>query len=435
VTRADLRENPYAIPPELVPRHRRDEPGRLLDSTRVRGYLPVEVGRPAEPELVASADGLLSEVLLTVPAYATGDLFWPVYEDLLSKLPAEVRFVILAHRSVADAVSARVDALELTDRTTLLAAPDDVGFSIWAEDGYLFVHGADGERCFVEPFVFRRRGDALVADLVTSGTDLRMYQAPLYFQGGNVLVGDDFFLIGGDYVNETIASGVLSIDPRASREEQMATVTDAYRSYLDHRRRPVVVASRIPVPVEASVPVRVEGARWTDAAYQGNAPGTVQPLFHIDMFLTLAGRAPSGAYRVAVGDPRLAAEILGRPVWRYAMADVYDDIAQQLDEAGFEVVRTPLPLAAAADRAARVREWYFATANNALVEIGSDRRRVWLPSYGHTAWPELAAIDEAHVGIWRDLGFEAELLGDFHPFAQRFGAVHCIKKYLARREG
>jgi hypothetical protein len=27
----------------------------------------------------------------------------------------------------------------------------------------------------------------------------------------------------------------------------------------------------------------------------------------------------------------------------------------------------------------------------------------------------------------------AALLGDFHPFAQNLGAVHCIKKYLARR--
>jgi hypothetical protein len=30
------------------------------------------------------------------------------------------------------------------------------------------------------------------------------------------------------------------------------------------------------------------------------------------------------------------------------------------------------------------------------------------------------------------LGFSVQMLGDFHPFAENLGAVHCMKKYLAR---
>ena len=123
---------------------------------------------------------------------------------------------------------------------------------------------------------------------------------------------------------------------------------------------------------------------------------------------------------------------LRTPVPPYAMVEVFDDIARSLARGGFEVTRNPLPLVAVADRARRVREWYFATSNNALVEIDGESRRVWLPSYGHTAWPELKATDQANLRIWRGLGFKAQLLGDFHPFAQNLGAVHCIKKYLRR---
>ena len=47
------------------------------------------------------------------------------------------------------------------------------------------------------------------------------------------------------------------------------------------------------------------------------------------MFITLAGR-DGGAYRVLVGDPKLAADILGVPAAPYAMVDVFDDIAAQL---------------------------------------------------------------------------------------------------------
>ena len=114
---------------------------------------------------------------------------------------------------------------------------------------------------------------------------------------------------------------------------------------------------------------------------------------------------------------------------------MFDDIAQQLDAAGFAVLRNPLPLAYVDDAPSRTRFWYFATANNALVEIDDDRKRVWLPGYGFGAWTELAATDAANAAAWRELGFDATLLTDFHPFAENLGAVHCIKKYLGRRTG
>jgi hypothetical protein len=80
----------------------------------------------------------------------------------------------------------------------------------------------------------------------------------------------------------------------------------------------------------------------------------------------------------------------------------------------------------------RVRQWYFATSNNCLVEITDTSKRVWLPTYGHGPWRALAATDEASREIWEELGFEVVQLGDFHPFAQNLGSLHCIKKYLAR---
>jgi hypothetical protein len=82
------------------------------------------------------------------------------------------------------------------------------------------------------------------------------------------------------------------------------------------------------------------------------------------------------------------------------------------------------------DVARRERWWYFATANNALLSGAT----VYLPTYGHGAWPELAATDEANGRIWAGLGYEVVYLADFHPFAENLGAVHCIKKYLARAD-
>lgn len=433
----EVRISPHETPPEFVARYERDLPDdTLLRADQVRGAVDVDIPLLADPGLVASADGAISDLLLTVPAWAFGaPQLWSVYEAIFVRLPETLRFVVLTHRASAAAIGERLGELGVADRVTLLAAGDELGFSIWAEDGYVVVRGSGGEGCFVEPYSFARYADALVADLVTRGTSLRLYQAPLYFQGGNLLIGDDFFLIGADYVANTLAAGVLEMEPGAGDEERMRVLFAAYEEYLDGSRRPVPVGSRLPVPRFGRFEVEIGGETWIDEAYLGNRPGTVQPLFHIDMFMSLAGRGDDGRYQVLVGDPRLAAEVLGVHAWPYSMVAVFDDIADQLAGAGFAVHRNPLPMAHVADPERRVRTWYFATGNNALVEIAGGRGRVWLPSYGHEPWPELAETDEANRRVWEGLGFECELMPDFHPFAQGLGALHCIKKYLARAGG
>lgn len=395
--------------------------------------------RPATPSLVPSADGRIARMLLTVPAYATSsEPLAAVYRDLLARLPHDTALVVLTHESAKAVVERWLGeaARGTRARDDVLTAPDHLNFSVWAEDGYAVVHDGGLQRTlFVEPYSFPRYGDSLIADLVAGGTDLESTQAPLYFQGGNVLVGDDFFLLGADYPANTLSyvGPVLTPEPGESAE---ALVHRLYREYLDPGRRLRYVGSGVPVPAQQSRPFTLGGERWTEYLYLGNRPGTVQPMFHIDMFLTLAGRGADGRYRVLVGDPAAAADVLGHDLLPHAMAEVFDDIAAVLDRDGFHVLRNPLPLAYVDDPLARERFWYFATSNNALVQLargpGEGADAVYLPTYGHGAWPELAATDEANAQIWAGLGVEPVMLGDFHPFASNLGAAHCIKKYLAR---
>lgn len=361
-------------------------------------------------------------MVLTVPAYAVGSPpLAAVYRDLLAKLPAQMRYLVLAHESVADAVRGWGDRLDV------VAAPEHLNFSVWAEDGYAAVVD-DGTTYFVEPFSFPRYGDSLAADLLANADPaLERTQAPIYFQGGNILVGDDFFLIGADYPAETLRymGSVLVPGPG---EQPAELIRRLYGEYLDPERRLSYVGSTLPVPQERTRRATIDGAEWTEILYAGNRPGTMQPIFHIDMFITLADRGADGRYRVLVGDPQAAADILGIQTPEHAMAQTFDDIADGLGRRGFDVLRNPLPLAYLDDPDHKTRSWYFATANNALVSDGV----VYLPTYGHGSWPELATTDEANGQIWAGLGFQVVYLADFHPFAENLGAVHCIKKYLSR---
>jgi hypothetical protein len=353
-----------------------------------------------------------------------------VYEDLLTKLPGQTAFVLLVQEGARQHLDAMLARTAVGARATVIEAPDFLRFSVWAEDAYAVTQDAGtGPSYFVEPASFARLEDAMIADIVAAQTDLEIAHASLYFQGGNILIGDDAWLLGADYPTRSLRLGLIV---PAQGETSAAAVGRAYGSALDSSRRLVLVGSTLPVPTQTERPFTFEGESWTEELYAGNAPGTVQPMFHIDMFVTLAGRDARGRPLALVGDPRMASRVLGERLQAHAMAPVYDDIARKLEQQGFAVVRNPLPLVYQDDPRERRRYWYFATANNALVEIGGASKHVWLPTYGHGSWPELEATDRENRRIWEELGFQVTMLADFHPFAFNLGAVHCIKKYLAR---
>ncbi|MDQ4097288.1 MAG: hypothetical protein M3144_05395 [Actinomycetota bacterium] len=426
----------YQATPDLVRRTQGDLSPEHLQARARRGPFVEELAepKPSQPRLVSTAQGAFGRLLLTIPGYAVQSApLATVFQDLLGKLPAAAGVVILTHESVEGDVRQWLRNAGREGAAEVITAPDHLHFSVWAEDGYVVVTDADeGRTSFVEPYAFPRYGDGLIADFVSNATDLGKTQAPLYFQGGNVLIGDDFFLIGADYPAESLqyVNSVLRPEPGESPRD---LVRRLYSEYLDTGRRLLYIGSTIPVPAEEERTFLLEGEEWRELVYVGNQPGTVQPLFHIDMFITLVGRDEDGRYRVLVGDPALAAELLGETVRPHAMREVYDNVARGMERLGFSVTRNPLPLVYVDDPRARFRIWYFATSNNALVEIGDDgQNRVLMPTYGHGVWSSLEVIDRRNREIFEGLGFEVVPLGDFHPFAENLGAVHCIKKYLAR---
>jgi hypothetical protein len=322
------------------------------------------------------------------------------------------------------------------DRVEIVTADRKVNFGIWAEDPYAVSRDQqDQETFFVEPDEFQRDDDGLIADIVaTPNNGLERTQAKLIYQGGNILIGDEFWFLGKDYLNDSIRKKLIPAFPPESIELRAA---DMYRSMLDRQRHLITIACRKPVPgFGNSKAIQTftndDGKEWQEEIYRGNDEGTVQPIFHIDMFLTLAGRQADGRYIVLVGDPVLAARLTGQALPSHALGYAFDDIAQQLEEHGFRVIRNPLPLTYDDDEKQRVRHWYYASSNNALVEIAGHSKQVWLPTYGYRKWKELTVTDDYNKQIWWDLGFQVRDPGDFHGFAVNLGAAHCIKKYVRR---
>src|SRR5207245_2696461 len=102
------------------------------------------------------------------------------------------------------------------------------------------------------------------------------------FQGGNILVGDDFVLIGIDYPTKTLDY----IDTAVSRqtgESKENAVRRLFGLYLDQARTISYVGSNLPVPEWELRLTVIDGQIWIEELFGGNIRGTRQPIFHIDM--------------------------------------------------------------------------------------------------------------------------------------------------------
>jgi hypothetical protein len=425
----------------------------------------------ASPTLVSSFDGSIDRVLFCFPSWGASDPQLAAgYRSVIAALRVGTRFIVVHNQSVRGAVDRWFrEAGHPLDNIDFVPLPDFVAVTDWAEDAYVSLQDAsDGSGYLMEPWTFARMGDALIADAVEEHTDIRASGSPLIFQGGNCLVGNDFWLLGKDYFADTIALLTESWPPvTIPAGTQPATfATELFSSYVDAGRRLMLIGTKKPIPLRDYVGTRTGDDFYLDIPAGG--AGTFQPIFHIDMFLTLVGPDDDeGAFRVLVGSPALGDEMLGTTS-PFALAGVYDGIAGDLQRAGFSVTRNPLvhrptlgqsltfarlkelsrepdgaPLvpavaelsgAGAGDTTmVTVRDWHLVTWNNCLVENSRTAgRHVYLPTFGHGDDADLAPIDAATEALWDGLGFTPHLLGDFNPFARRLGVVHCIKKYVAR---
>lgn len=256
--------------------------------------------------------------------------------------------------------------------------------------------------------------------------------SPVWFEGGNILVGDGFYLVGADILDVWCRkhAGARGRGPSAR------SIAKLLAAEWDSHRRPVFIG------VEKGLARRgltqfqyIPGDwSWMERIDQSiSQTGSRQPIFHIDMFLSLAGPGPDGKHRILVGDPALASRMLGTKLPPGAPIKAFDEIARSLRAQGFTIIRNPLPLIYADDPGAKLREWFYASSNNCLIERGTDgRNRVWLPQYGFGTWSSLQVTDAANARIWNELGYDVIGAGNFLPLANQLGSLNCIVKVLAR---
>lgn len=199
-----------------------------------------------------------------------------------------------------------------------------------------------------------------------------------------------------------------------------------------------------------------------------------QPLFHIDLFISLAGHNDKGEEVYVVGEPACGFPLDNCPddvrehidyiidTSRASINALVEQLKEQLSYLGrsCEIIRNPLNLiyydSFDKKKNTKTRHFVFATSNNVLTEVYPNPenpneciKRVVLPSYGQDSdysdqlsdynalpygnWKYMNAYDQANKKIWQDLGFEVILLErNFHSFVKDLGALNCLVNCIER---
>lgn len=363
--------------------------------------------------LLASAGGAIEQLLLFVPA-GEARQYAGIYGALIDALPDRTDVTILAESRAIDRIldwDCDAERLDIHDI-------GDLDITGWARDPLLAAE-AEGEPALLISPELARRDDLKAAKSAADRLGIASCESVAAFEGGNILVGRDFLLVGIDTLTALGDDG---------QERFRASLAD-----FEGEERKIIVVDAGEAPAQLIREVPAGDEQWQEVFHYRSKQGTRQPIFHIDMFVTLAGPGADGRERALVGDPAIAAEMIGMPLHPYCPTALFDAVAGDLSAQGFAVTRNPLPMIYMDEIEQRRRTWFYASSNNVLAQRGgAEGDVVWLPGYGHDHWPALEATDRSNREIWKAMGFEVRIIPGAQRLAENLGGLHCLTNVLRR---
>lgn len=395
-------------------------------------------------QLIRDESGKIERVALNfhnhflIKSNANGQIMLAAIKAFLTNCPREVEVVLLTDKDGTDELKAWLTTFTPSPQNIEILAEILVGQSenavtqsfqsYWIRDGMLVAH-CDNQYKYVK---IRSKIGFRAADLLSSSDGSTFEnRTDVILDGGNILVGEDYFLVGIDNVNtvQTLSkiselggaktlniygydSGQAALDAK-----QSINTTSVLRDLIDEK------SSRL-FPQEP---------------------------FHLDLAVSMTGiyaDVPSGPlHNDKVG--RYPILLLGQPSATEGLSprqknhlqmdqDIIGATRSFLERQGYHVIFNPKPLApvpqygGVSDRRA-----YYRLYNNVLVEsfasAGRITRRVWLPIFGDVE-PEMKRFDDQNIKIWEDLGFEVLCFPGWSSASIFSGALRCAVQVLRRSE-
>lgn len=430
-----------------------------------RSICPDEPHRPSV-ELLPSSHGKIESLLVTIPVPYLEEQQPPYssYIDIIKEFAVQfvgrqLTLLIETRKQQPDSyeqttIDILKDNLQGVDLHIITTPKKSRSFSLWAQDAFLVAKHPQKTTpgIIIHPSEYPRENRSNdgsiakeVADRHPAGYTSCTFPVPI--EAGNVLVAEDFILIGQDEILRSQYSEAQFIQlflDFFGTKKKLITIRCKAQPFT-----PILgkdLKRSIPKLTNSSVVITPDGSQHTIYSWRGKE----QPIFHIDLFVNLLGRNSKGQQIILVGEPVSGfdhrffngeEQILNEQIKDATnrINESIKNIKQDLDSYNipYQILRNPLPLTSYTY--APYTSWYWASYNNCLVEITDKQKNVWLPSYHNKEntenlhWEQLQKFDKKNEQIFRQNGFNINLFNhDFHALAVNSGALHCMTKCLKR---
>ena len=391
--------------------------------------------RPQHLRAVSSVYGKIEHVLLAYPGgqpAVSPQKLSQRYAALFRSFGDRVQFTILGSHKPAQQAPQAYTTHQISNphsRIHLLQAPSVLAppphrfrHSQFIQDTFIPLQAENGWTYLLSPWLPTHAHNAAVLPQLSAGLRLPILQSNLLFEGGNILIGDDYALIGLNLLERNR----LHLYPQDALPTATPKITQAFSEALG---LPFIIW----VGQEPHTPP-------PSPHYQG--PEALQPFFHLDLFLTLTGKTPQGDEGILIAqihphhihhaDPRAMDQLL--PLLTHLNTQL-DHIAHTLSQSPsggiygprFQVTR--LPMTGTIHTTPQGPTWIPYSYNNAHIEQFQGITRAYLPSYTHMQPLEShLQSNPQHYHLTH-----LRLIPDnFADYAHLKGSLHCLVKVLSR---
>jgi hypothetical protein len=350
------------------------------------------------------------------------------YSELFKAFADRVSFVVMGHFG-AEVEQTLRESLEregldpdLIQIHTPLADAGELELrrqhGAFVQDPFVVMETTNGDTLLLEPYRGQLKENAFLAEQFADSTGYAILPTRYLLEGGNILVGDDFALIGRNLLERNRRK----FFPLLEEKEAEKLITRDLKRALGMRYI-FWVGDEQPIthPMKALAGEEL-----------------MQPFYHLDLFLTLGGKSKTGDEIVLVGEIDMAS-FDPKPTKTQAAALAKLDgslkaIKAQLQAysnefTGPRFLIEEIPMSGKISGEGADMKFVPYAYNNAQVEWYHGVSRIYLPKF-----PNRDRLETQLRETLLRLGFSRVtfVAYDMEQFAQRKGGLHCLTKVLRR---
>lgn len=325
--------------------------------------------------------------------------------------------------------------------------------TMWAQDPFAVLGGGDEIQALLSTYNHGKPRNLNISNMVASQIEFLIRPTPYELEGGDVLGGSSYALIGRNTLVKNLEARGFSygemekLDPEKFQTQSEKKVAEKRKRLYENAKKTIhedflrMLGKKYLYWIGLNEKLEFKKIKFP----KNNG---WQPLFHLDLFLNLGALGPDRRQNVYIAeiDSLEPPFVIGEP----ASWDEIERLKLALDEicSQFEYINTDtgggpkfkvnrIPLILDFEAKGDPGKCTVLSYNNAIVEIDGGVQRIFLPSYNNEDQPIKGPKEFQGPDRWAEIAYQSKyhiefIDGNFRKHSKSNGSLHCMTKVLVR---